>query len=191
MYAGFGIMQKKPTSVVVFVGWEPNICGTSVLCSTCVVPLCGKTGYLAGQLDVSRSSCTSAEPCGKFLEYFYCILFSLHALRVAPPITEPRLSYSVCYCMCSLIPFRHLNQVDGPHDFPTWQILYHSEFLAAGLVLSVRTFLLSLLPMEMDGSVAWLARSLNTAVAATLSIDKNTSGITKHRIPRSKLGNGQ
>jgi hypothetical protein len=67
------------------------------------------------------------------------------------------------------------------------QVLHHSGYLSAGLVHCVKSCSLPLLLTKMAHTDALLAKSPNTAVAATLSVDKNTSEILEDPIPRSKL----
>jgi len=57
------------------------------------------------------------------------------------------------------------------------QVLHHSGYLNAGPVHCVKSCLLPLLLTKMAHTDALLAKSSNTAVAATLSINKNTSEI--------------
>ena len=126
------------------LGARRSTLGTSVGCWMYVVRICRKTGHLAcqRQLNLCCSSSTSANGCGRYVEFFYCIFVT-------------RVWSGICVRICCFLSCfspharsRDLNQHGGPHDFPTRQTLYHSEFLDGGLVLSVITFLLPLLPMK-------------------------------------------
>ena len=67
------------------------------------------------------------------------------------------------------------------------QVLHRSGYLIAGPVHCVKSCSLPLLPTKMAHTDALLAKSPNTAVAATPSVDKNTSAILEGPIPHSKL----